>query len=405
MNRSPSDIPERLSQLQRRGIRLELESVRKVAKALDLLSFPARVLHVCGTNGKGSVCWVADSLLREHGFKVGRYMSPHLQRFSERIVVDNKQIEDETLDRLSGIVLDCSETVKCPLTFFEATTLVALLFFKEKKVDYLVLEAGMGGRLDATNILDGDVVALPSIGIDHAEWLGNSEEAITREKCGMLKPGTLLVSGPLSSSLERVVEEEVVKHKCGWERWGRDFSLTPDWRFKSNGYVMTIRHPLDAIYQQVNAGVALAAVEKLLPKFNDSSVQRAFENVELPGRFEWVNPNLCLDVAHNPHGVQALLSALPSDQELEFWFAASRGKDIHSMIDLLQSRGKIYYLNVAHERLMNELEFRNTFPDLSSKISGVINIEEVRWNRLSRPTVICGSCFLIGEVKQRMERG
>ena len=191
MSSPPLNPFEKIIKLERRGIRTLLGPLKEAASNLDLLPYSSRAIHVTGTNGKGSVTVMIDHLLREHGLSVGRYTSPHLHDFRERIVVDGEKIGIEALNELSDKVLKFSEEKGIQLTFFEATTLVALLYFKASKTDWVVLEVGMGGRLDATNIVDGELAALPSIGLDHTEWLG-STAPLSARRTGV--PGSVAIA-------------------------------------------------------------------------------------------------------------------------------------------------------------------------------------------------------------------
>lgn len=404
---SPSSPFEKIITLERRGIRLELGPLKEVASYINLFPYKTRTIHVAGTNGKGSVTVMIDHLLRENGISVGRYTSPHLCDFRERIIVDGKGIESVALNELSERVLKSSEEIGIPLTFFEATTLIALLYFKELKVDWIVLEVGMGGRLDATNIIDTELVALPSIGLDHTEWLGSREEEITGEKCGVLRRNSHLVTGPLSRESEEVIINKVKEMGVSWHKYGDSFSFEEGNLFRMDGKSIEVVPPLNGKFQYANCAVALASVEILLQNLNSTKIKNAFSDLTWPGRFELVsnNPDVLLDVAHNPAGIGALIESLPTDKEIDFLYSASRGKDIQKMCDLLLSRGNLLYLDVQHERLMDFLEFKKTFPDIARKITGCMKLGDLKLDSFKCSTVICGSVYLIGEVRKYFNMG
>lgn len=402
MINSPLSPFEKITKLERRGIRALLGPLREAASNLNLFPYGGRAIHVAGTNGKGSVAVMIDHLLRQHGFSVGRYTSPHLHDFRERIVVDGENIGIEALSELSDRVLRFSEEEGIGLTFFEATTLVALLYFKELKTDWVVLEVGMGGRLDATNIIDSELVALPSIGLDHTEWLGSTEGEIAREKCGVLRRTSRLVTGPLSAEAENAVRYEVIEKDVSWFKYGDSFFLEDGHLFRMGEKSFDITLPLPGRFQHSNCAVALASVELALCNLDPVTVNRAFSNVRWPGRFELINenPEVRLDVAHNPAGMEALITSLPPEKGIDFWYSASRGKDIQRMCDLLLARGSLYYLDVEHERLMSFSEFSSMYPGCAENIRGRKRLNDLKINSLVRPTVLCGSVYMIGEVRK-----
>lgn len=398
---------EKILKLERRGIRLELGPLNEVASNLNLIPYKSRAIHVAGTNGKGSVTVMIDHLLRENGLSVGRYTSPHLQDFRERIVVNGKKIGLEALSELSDKVLKYGERIGVPLTFFEATTLIALLYFKELDTDWVVLEVGMGGRLDATNIIDSELVAIPSIGLDHTEWLGSTEEEITREKCGVLRRNSYLVTGPLSPQSEETITSEAREKSISWSKYGESFSLEDGCLFRAGKKSFEVTPPLNGKFQHSNCAVALASIEILLKNLDSTKTRNAFSGVRWPGRFELIcnKPEVWLDVAHNPAGIEALIESLPLDGELDFFYSASRGKDIQKMCDLLLSRGKLFYLDVQHERLMDFQEFKKTYPEIAKRIHGYLMLDDLSFTAFGHSTVICGSVYLIGEVRKHLNLG
>jgi dihydrofolate synthase/folylpolyglutamate synthase len=300
------------------AIELTLSRVREVARRLDLLTPACPVLTVGGTNGKGStVAWI-DAILRAADVRCGRFTSPHLIRYNERICIDGVEASDASLiasfERIDAVRGDIT------LTFFEYNALAALDQFREARVNVAVLEVGLGGRLDATNIIDADVAVVCSIGFDHADWLGNTLEAIGREKAGIFRKGRPAVLGNMDMprSLWSAIDEIGARAVLP----GRDYHVRShgeQWDFEYAGCVLRdLPMPsLAGVHQLGNAATALAAITAGVDvHLTHASVSQALRSVRLAGRFqripgkaEWI-----LDVAHNvpaAQGLAANLCALP----------------------------------------------------------------------------------------------
>jgi dihydrofolate synthase/folylpolyglutamate synthase len=305
-----------------------------------------RAFHVAGTNGKGSVVATLYTLLRARGMSVGRYTSPHLVDFRERIVVDDQEItEQEVLDFIQKWQPDCE---RLGATFFEITTALAFEHFASRNVDVAVIETGLGGRLDSTNVIQPIVAGVTSIGMDHMEYLGNSIEAIAAEKAGIFKPGVPAVFGPVSDVAREVIV--AVAHKAGAApiiesaesyrtenihvRWGgTTFDVVHD------GESATITTGLVGRYQAANTSTALAMLHAAGDPCRTSLVDaaRSLPGARLPGRFERVG-KCVLDVAHNPDGMRALVSTLESvgpPRPMTAVLGILRDKDWREMMRLL----------------------------------------------------------------------
>ncbi|HEV7609923.1 MAG TPA: bifunctional tetrahydrofolate synthase/dihydrofolate synthase [Steroidobacteraceae bacterium] len=299
------------------AIELTLSRVREVARRLDLLQPASRVVTVGGTNGKGStVAWL-DALLRAAGLRCGRFTSPHLSRYNERICIDGVEASDSSLiasfERIDAARGDIT------LTFFEYNALAALDQFRVSSVDVAVLEVGLGGRLDATNIIDADVAVVCSIGLDHADWLGNTLEAIGREKAGIFRQGrpAVLGSADMPGSLWNAIE--VIGARAVVP--GRDFFYSAtgaSWNFEYGE--LTLRGlpmpSLAGVHQLGNAATALATLKNLQVTLTHTGVSHALRTVQLGGRFQRISGKVewILDVAHNVPaalGLAANLRALP----------------------------------------------------------------------------------------------
>lgn len=320
-----SDLSELLG-LQPAGvIRWGLRRTRRLLHSVGRPHMAFRSLHVGGTNGKGSVAAMMAGALMRAGRTVGLYTSPHLLDFSERILINGRPVADDLLAAGARQLRPLAEDVGA--TFFEATTALAFLCFAEANVDFVVAEVGLGGRLDATNVLVPDVAAITNVEWDHSDYLGKSLAAIAREKAGIAKPGVPLVLGRLEPEAARIVRRAAEHAGAPLLRLGYDAGVRririhrdrTEFEYVGPGSSspLSLRCPLLGAHQAWNAGLAALALQSLPDAFrpSDEQVAAGIELVSWPGRLQieprgdrrWV-----LDVAHNPAGVEALAQALTS---------------------------------------------------------------------------------------------
>ncbi len=338
-------------------IEMGLERIRPVFDAMNVK--PAcPVFLVAGTNGKGSVCAYLDAMLRAAGYKTARYTSPHIHRFNERVCVNGVDADDEAL----VAAFEAVETARAAcnnlaLTFFEYTTLAAFHIFARAKLDAWVIEVGLGGRLDATNILEPDCSVIVSIGLDHMDFLGPTRDHIAREKAGVLrtgKPAIIAESDPPKSLLDAVKEKKAaalfVGKEYGWQRYEH---MPTQWGFWLGAQR---RHglPIPALrgnYQLANAAAALAALHVLSDRLpvSQGALRQGLLEVEWPARFQVLpgRPTVVLDVAHNEHAAKALERAL-SDMaffpETYAVFAMLKDKDIAAVVSAVRGRIDHWYI-------------------------------------------------------------
>lgn len=293
---------------------LGLERVQQVLARMNLLA-ACPVFVVGGTNGKGSVCAMLESILRAAGYRTGLYTSPHLLRYNERVRIGGQEADDATLCEAFAAVEDARDDV--PLTYFEFGTLAAAWLFASSRPDALVLEVGLGGRLDAVNAFDSDCAIVTGIGIDHVEYLGETREQIGREKAGIFRAGRpAVVADP---DPPRTLLEEAERTGARLLLIGRDFGYTAEaahWMYWSAaGRRSGLAHPaLRGAIQLRNACAALGALEALrehLP-VSQQEIRRGLSGVTLPARFQVVpgRPQIVLDVAHNPEAAGVLAGNL-----------------------------------------------------------------------------------------------
>lgn len=293
-----SDFLDRLAARRRFGMRPSLDAIRGICAALGDPQLKFRAIHVAGTNGKGAVCAMIDACLRADGLRIGRYTSPHLVRINERFFLDGAPISDEVLERAADKVFhaDSSSNSIYGLTFFEALTAVAFLVYAEAKVDYAVLETGLGGRLDATNVCRPELCVITKIGLDHCDWLGDTVEKIAAEKAGIIKKGVPIVLGKNDPAVVAVV-------KARTSEVGAPFVYAPDVADESE---IPDGFSLVGSFNRENAVTAIAALKTLgLTK----GMAEGLGNVVWPGRFQRVG-RFIIDGAHNPPAARALAAAL-----------------------------------------------------------------------------------------------
>ena len=334
-------------------IEMGLERIRPIFERMNVAP-PCPVILVAGTNGKGSVCAYLDAILRAAGFHVARYTSPHIHRFNERVVIDGAEATDAQL----VAAFDAVEAARgdLPLTFFEYTTLAAFHIFAASKLDAWVIEVGLGGRLDATNILDADCAVIASIGVDHTEFLGATRELIAVEKAGILRQGRpAVIAEPeppqtlIDTAMARGANASYIGRDFGWQKSPETPSQWSFWARSPSGETFR-RHglPLPALrgtYQLGNAAAALAALHALTNKLpvSQGALKQGLIEVEWPGRFQVLpgRPVTVLDVGHNGHAAIAMERALadmayfPTTHAV---FSMLRDKDIGAVIQAVKGR-------------------------------------------------------------------
>ena len=322
-----------MARIPEHKLRPRLEPTRR---AVELLGDPQksyRVIHITGTNGKTTTARIIERILREHGLRTGRFTSPHLINLNERIALDGEPVDNEiiyeifkdiepALDMVDAELLAAGDS---RLTFFEALAVLGFAVFADAPIDVLVLEVGMGGEWDSTNVADGDVAVFTPIDIDHVERLGHTIAEIATTKSGIIKPGSIVVSAPQQPDALAVLETKAGAIADDLKLAGRDFELISQSESKT-GLTFSVRGltreyddlfmPLHGKYQAHNAAVAIAAVEAFIGggqvPIADDILRPALADVTSPGRLQVIaqNPRVILDAAHNPHGARSLGEAL-----------------------------------------------------------------------------------------------
>ncbi len=348
MNNLPTTLNDWLARLEKMhpvAIDMGLERVQQVKQAMAL-EFACPVIIVGGTNGKGSTCAMLESILLRAGYRVGLYTSPHLLLFNERMRIDGRSVDDAGLIAAFGRIEQ--ERADVSLSYFEFTTLAAMQLFADAKLDAVIFEVGLGGRLDAVNVLDADVSIVTSVDIDHTEYLGDTREKIGFEKAGIFRAGKTAICGDPVPPASLVAHAE----KIGADLWlfNRDFNYSGDrqqWNFSGRGHRRSaLGYPgLRGANQLLNASSVLAALEALRLRLpvGAQEVRTGLALVELPGRFQVLpgRPAVILDVAHNPHAAATLAQNLDNMGFHPYTYAvfgAMQDKDIDGIIAHLKGR-------------------------------------------------------------------
>lgn len=331
-----------------------LDRVQVVYDRLFPDGVPYSVITIAGTNGKGSTVSFIDSIYRQSKFKIGRSTSPHLLKYNERYAIDGVDVSDEVIIKAFEQIETQRQDVT--LTYFEFSTLAALIIFAEANIDLAILEVGLGGRLDSVNVVDSDVSVITNVAIDHTDYLGDTREKIGREKAGVMRTSRPCICGdqdPPQSLLAYAKEIE-----------------TPV-TFVSEGYKGEIG--LEGAHQRINAAVAVEAVRKLLHQFpvSEEMISEGIRKASIKARFEKryiADKTVVLDVAHNPAAVKTLVETLSdSPMETVAIFSALIDKDIIDMVSLASESIRHWYLvPLSSDRAITSTELKKKFSDPDS---------------------------------------
>lgn len=378
-----------LYSLQRFGIKLGLENIRRLIAELEVDLGNARVVHVAGTNGKGSVCAIIDSICRAAKYRTGLFTSPHLVTFRERIRVNGKMIsEDEVASSLTSIRELVRDWEPHP-TFFEIATALALKYFTEQKIDIVVLETGLGGRLDATNAAQSNVSVLTPIAFDHEEWLGDSIAKIASEKAGIIKRQTPVVSAPQLSEAEKVIRARVAECQAPIELVDQRYTRSPI--------------GLRGDFQKLNAAIAVAAVRAAKIDISESAIARGLATVEWPARFQRWAKRTVIDGAHNPAAAKTLVETwreIFGDERATLILAILSDKDLRRICEALIPISDFFLLpKIRTERAVNPAALQKVIANLGSKSETTASFADAFGRARSRPApiLITGSLHFAGE--------
>jgi dihydrofolate synthase / folylpolyglutamate synthase len=372
---------------QYRGVKLGLENIRALLKAMGEPQDALRFIHVAGTNGKGSVCAMVDSICRTAGIKTGLFTSPHLIRFSERIQINGLPIDDA--DFVLGInrIRTLIDEERHP-TFFEITTALAFDYFRSQGVDLVVLETGLGGRLDATNVVHPLVSVLTAIDMDHQKWLGATLGEIAAEKAGIIKPGVPIVSGPQFAEVRSVLEQIAAKLSAPIS-----YAEIP---------VNDLSIGLAGSYQRLNAAIAVSAIRQARIQASPEALKEGLANVYWPGRFQRIEERMVLDGAHNPAAAKCLVETWKEyvgPERATVIFGGLFDKDLQGMILALSPlAARFLIVPIRSQRAAPPADIERYVPKplSATRCASVAQALDLA-GRLSERVLVTGSLFLVGE--------
>jgi dihydrofolate synthase / folylpolyglutamate synthase len=419
---------ERRPPTQRERNAMTLARTKRMLADLDNPHKSLRSVHIAGTKGKGSTATMLAQMLQNNGLKVGLFTSPHIMDIRERICVNSDRIAEAELTRLVARIVDLVNTHKSDQpTFFEVMTVMAFQYFSEQKVDIAVVETGLGGRLDATNVLSPEVCAITSISYDHMAQLGSSIEEIAAEKAGIFKGSVPVVSAPQPDSVKKVLKKVATETQSPLHFAGDDIAFS--YRFESSRgggpqaricvstptcHFDHLAVPLVGKHQAINCGVAIGVLDQLKNRgftLDDEASVAGLAKVSLEGRMEMLceKPRVLVDGAHNAASIEAVMRAIgqniPYDSMVVI-FGCCVDKDINGMLRLIQlGADKIIFTRMKSPRSADPAELAARFTELSGRMAQVAqNLPEaleIAQKAITREDLICvtGSFYLVSEAK------
>ena len=410
----------------------DLRRMEKLLKPLGDPHLGTKTVHIAGTKGKGSTAAMISQILVSAGYRTGLFTSPHLNTIRERMRINGAMISDAEFAALVSDIRPIVESVNKKATFgelttFEILTAIVFTYFKRAGVDYQVLEVGLGGRLDATNVVKPDVCVITSLSLDHTEILGDTVAKLAAEKAGIIKPGCIVVNAPQSPDADRVIKAACQQQQAKLVQVGRDVT----WRKvsgdlsqqrlrvkgKNGNYDLTV--PLLGDYQLENAATALAAIEALQSlgtKISPRTISKGFQQVRWPGRFQILshNPMVVVDGAHNAYSMKKLVENVKKYFHYDrcfLVFGTSCDKDISGMARELETLShQVIITSSSHPRAASVKSLTEKFSQLGIKPVVVKNVAQALSSaqRAACKTdmiLITGSLFVAGEAISYFDKG
>lgn len=372
-------IIKKLTSKDKFYIDLELNRIKSVLKELENPQDSLKYIHVAGTNGKGSTCAMLDSILREAGYKTGLYTSPHIFEYTERIKINGNEITKEDFCRLYKKI----DSIQKPLTEFETLTVLMFLYFKENNVDIVILETGLGGRLDATNIIKENLCSIiTQIDLDHTDRLGTTKDKIAYEKSGIIKPNCPVITSMGYEEIRDKADE-------------LNSMLLFTYPFVQQDFVEALS--LKGLHQIDNLALVITTINHLFKNINENTIKKGLQKVKHPCRFEYIaNKNLIIDTSHNPNGIKALRENLDyyyPNIPRRFVFGCLKNKDYKTMMNILfQETDEVYLNEFDYYNACSYDDLNLSCPVVNKKYEGQILTPE-------KLNIICGSFYMLGEFK------
>lgn len=409
-----------LYSLTHSGIKLGLQNTSQILEYFGNPQLGVRTVHICGTNGKGSTAAITESILRAAGLKTGLYTSPHLLDFRERIQINRSFIERENATELILKIKEAVEKLNIPITFFEFGTVMAFLHFKQQQTDVNILEVGLGGRLDATNLCQAEISIITSISRDHTEFLGEDLKQIAFEKASIIKDsGTVFAHIP-NEEIFNVVNSLARSRGASIYRLNSEFNIAQIEGFKGtqtfdffdkNIELKSLKLPLMGRFQAQNAGLAIAACLKFLENSEEHVIRKGLETVQWEGRLEVVSdpPTVVLDCAHNVASVRNMTAELCKNIKFSrclVILGLMKDKEVDKIIKILSQFGDCFYLVQVNpprgetaENLKEKLNKYNKPVQVSESVSHAIQAAK-EFAKPNDLVCITGSIFTVAEAKK-----
>ncbi len=401
------------------GMKLGLDNIKLFLDHIGNPQLSLKTFHIAGSNGKGSTAAFISSILQEFDYNVGLYTSPHFVKFNERIMINDQQIPDQFVSNFVNSYNDFIDEHQ--LTFFEVTTAMAFKYFNEMKVDYAVIETGLGGRLDATNVLSPLAVVLTAISLEHTNVLGNTIEEITNEKAAIIKERIKVFCGMLPQTSLKMIGKKCNSLKCelfrldeysnqkndNLELYTEEIEID-DWSTSLYGH-----------FQQYNAALAALVVSKTLDVINTTIISRGIKNVitntNVQGRYEFINkkPDIIFDSAHNPQSVEVFLSEFKKHSknysDCSLLFTCMKDKDAKNMLEQLKKYfNKIYLTEISNVRSLSINELKKISDEIGMDTDISKEPTELVRKYFTKPDnnclVVLGSMYLLGEIKTKLQK-
>jgi len=425
---------ERQKKLRYNVTTFNLDRMEELLKAVGNPHKKIKTIHIAGTKGKGSTATMLARMIEANAYKVGLYTSPHVTTLHERIAVNSRMISQKEMsgliNRIHGPIEKLRKKDKAP-TFFEILTAMAFMHFLDKKVDLAIIETGLGGRLDSTNVIAPDVVGITSISLDHQNLLGDTIDSIAKEKAGVIKAGIPVVTVNQDPKAMRVLKKEASSVNAPLSVTGRDIDFS--YRFESSREhgphtricVTTptsrfehLKVPLPGEHQAINCGLALAMLDKMKGQgyeIDDEKAVAGLETVSMVGRMELIcqDPRIIIDAAHNAASVKALIQAIgqhiPYDSMIVI-FGCNTDKDVRGMLTQLQyGADKVVFTRSNSPKAVYPQDLADMYTEICGKMcqTAITVTEAVRIARsaISREDLICiaGSFYLVGQAKEQLQ--
>lgn len=407
----------KLFSLHQFGMKLGLDNILNLLEQIGNPQKKLKAFHVAGSNGKGSTASFIASILMEAGYKIGLYTSPHFRIYNERIRINGKMINDEYV---ADFITSLDEYIeKNNPTFFEITTALAFKYFEEQHVDYAVIETGLGGRLDATNVIQPIASVITSISLEHTEHLGNTIEKIASEKAGIIKSNSNIFTGRVPEEAKKVFEE--TSSKCG----SKYFPIDDYLKREKERIVLTCKEKLFSLYstplrgghQLFNVALSIKTVDECLSLKNgliySNGIKNVINNTGIEGRYEIINdrPRVIFDSAHNLEGVVSFMEEFSKEYrsytERVLIFGVMRDKSIDEMLSALKAYfDTIYVTKIDIDRSATTEELHTIASSIGMEVNtlkdSVSFVNDFFGRTSNHCLVVLGSMYLVGEIKSKM---